>query len=126
MNHEKEQLVNEENPSGDDGAGLPAPSALSCDDCQAIKHWDAAVPYVNVLLCPEHATASAEIKRLEAVNAALLDALEFYADPRKYKGGNCRADPDEESVAGYYRLDVSRDGGDKARAAISLKDQDQG
>ncbi len=39
------------------------------------------------------------------------NALKFYADPRKYKGANSKADDDEEVVAGFYRLDVTRDAG---------------
>lgn len=56
-----------------------------------------------------------------AVNAhdALVEALKFYADERKYQGANCKADDDEETVAGYYRLDVSRDGGNKARKVLA-------
>lgn len=52
---------------------------------------------------------------------ALREALKFYADERKYEGANSVADPDEESVAGYYRLDVTRDRGSKARTALTPK-----
>ena len=48
-----------------------------------------------------------------------VEALEFYSDHRKYEGPNSVADPDEECVAGYYRLDVTRDHGNKAQAAIA-------
>jgi hypothetical protein len=60
-------------------------------------------------------------------NARLLDerdearkALRFYADPLRYQGGNQRPLPgDEFTPAGfYYRIDVTRDGGAIARAAL--------
>lgn len=47
----------------------------------------------------------------------LREALKFYADPRKYTGPNQKAEPDEESIAGY-RIDVCRDLGARARSAL--------
>lgn len=50
----------------------------------------------------------------------LVEALTFYADPRKYLGPNQDPDPDEESAGeGSYHLDVTRDGGSKARALLA-------
>lgn len=55
-------------------------------------------------------------------NAALRKALSFYADPTRYHGPNQPQDgPDEwsESVGlSAYRLDVTRDQGVIARAAV--------
>lgn len=72
-----------------------------------------------------------EYKTIEAVKTRLeelekdrerhMDALRFYADKRKYAGPNSIAEQDEECVAGFYRLDVTRDGGEKARAAMEAK-----
>jgi len=56
---------------------------------------------------------------LERENTRLREVLKFYADKRKYEGPNAEADPDEECAAGYYRLDVTRDGGKKARDILS-------
>jgi hypothetical protein len=57
------------------------------------------------------------VAELERERDALREALRFYADPRKYEGPNQRADPDEVS-AGPFRIDVTRDGGRRARAAL--------
>lgn len=48
----------------------------------------------------------------------LVEALNFYADPRKYKGPNQEAEPDEEKREGLFRLDVTWDQGEKAREAL--------
>jgi hypothetical protein len=49
----------------------------------------------------------------------LVEALKFYADPRKYQGPNQSPETDEEEIPGGYRLDVTRDRGEKARQALA-------
>lgn len=39
-------------------ARLNADADVYCDDCVPVKHWAAAVPYVNVKLCPKHARSA--------------------------------------------------------------------
>lgn len=53
--------------------------------------------------------------------AVLAKALRFYADPSRYEGANQRpVEGDEFKVPGLpYRLDVTRDCGEIARAAIA-------
>jgi hypothetical protein len=54
--------------------------------------------------------------------ARLTKALAFYADPRRYLGPNARNDWDDPYAKGVYPVyvqDVSRDGGDVARAALA-------
>lgn len=67
--------------------------------------------------------AAAELRRLHAANAELAEALTFYADPTRYHGPMLPLiEPDKWSDdAGLhaYRLDVTRDGGVIARAALS-------
>lgn len=63
--------------------------------------------------------AVSDCRAIEERLNACVEALEFYADKRKYEGPNSVADPDEECVAGYYRLDVTRDHGVKAKRAIA-------
>jgi len=60
---------------------------------------------------------------LEAASqlAALREALEFYANPKSYQGPNQRAEEGEKHTVGSYRIDVTRDGGDIARAALNPK-----
>lgn len=66
--------------------------------------------------------AEARIKELEAANAELLEALSFYADSTRYHGPNQSLnEPDKWSDhvgLKAYRLDVTRDGGVIASAAI--------
>lgn len=54
---------------------------------------------------------------------ALKKALSFYADPKRYQGPNLRLDesaPDEfQPMSCPYLWDVTRDGGDIARKALS-------
>lgn len=75
-----------------------------------------------------YAKQSAEVSDIASIidretgAAELLAALKFYADPRKYEGPNQRADSDEEAVASY-RVDVTRDRGEKARHAIAIFEQ---
>ena len=66
--------------------------------------------------------AAAKLRSLEAANAELLEALSFYADSTRYHGPNQSIDePDKWSDhvgLKAYRLDVTRDGGVIASAAI--------
>ena len=52
---------------------------------------------------------------------ALVAALEFYADPKRYEGANQRPLVDDKYTPEgmSYRLDVTRDHGDIARAALA-------
>lgn len=53
------------------------------------------------------------------------EALEFYADSTRYNGPNIRleGEPDKYQPEGlYYRLDVTRDRGNIARAALQRPD----
>ena len=63
-----------------------------------------------------------KIEQLIAERDALRKALGFYADPTRYHGPNQRLDaPDEWSERvglTAYRLDVTRDQGAIARAAL--------
>ena len=63
------------------------------------------------------------IEKLEAANAELLEALSFYADSTRYHGPNQSLnEPDKWSAhvgLTAYRLDVTRDGGVIASAAIA-------
>ncbi len=69
-----------------------------------------------------HAKAALEeCIELRKVNADLLAALRFYADSRRYEGGNQKPlddDPHQPTWL-YYRLDVTRDNGHIAAAAIA-------
>lgn len=88
-----------------------------CSECRGVYDDRGEGGYVEcVAVCSRHV-------RSELVDE-LVAALKFYADPRKYQGANHAADPDEEMVAGYYRLDVSRDGGEKARAVLAKVEKD--
>lgn len=53
--------------------------------------------------------------------AALVKALEFYANPSRYEGANMSPLPDDPFQPSdlVYRLDVTRDNGEIARAALT-------
>lgn len=66
--------------------------------------------------------SKSDYDNLQAKLKIAIDALEFYADKRKYEGANQRADQDEKEkghcVANHYRLDVTRDLGNLAATAL--------
>ena len=84
----------------------------------------AVAEHDSALLVQQHNDFSGIVSALNSHAAAsekirvLREAMNFYADPRKYKGPNQQAEPDEEEVPGGYRVDVTRDQGQKARAAL--------
>lgn len=71
--------------------------------------------------------AAARIRRLESDHDALVNALQFYANPCRYQGPNQRpleddphAKPDQ-----VYIQDVSRDNGEIARNALRYVKQNR-
>lgn len=52
------------------------------------------------------------------------EALAFYADHQRYCGPNCHPIPNDvhQPRGLIYRLDVTRDGGQIARAALGIKE----
>lgn len=66
-------------------------------------------------------------KAAEAEVAKLREALEFYADLKRYEGANQRPEAgDKYTPRGFpYRVDVTRDLGDIARAALAQPKEGQ-
>ena len=74
---------------------------------------------------------AAALNSVERVNAqaGVVEALEFYADPLRYHGPNqSRQDGDRHTPVEFPdMIDVTRDGGDIARAALAaVKEKDRG
>lgn len=72
-------------------------------------------------LCAERDTLRTANQRLEGEVARLREALEFYADPVRYQGGNQpHESPDKYTKPNApYLQDITRDYGDIARSALS-------
>jgi hypothetical protein len=72
-------------------------------------------------LSAERAEYRQEAERLRSDLAAMREALEFYADVKRYHGANQRVeDGDRFTPAGYpYRIDVTRDNGQIARETLA-------
>lgn len=71
--------------------------------------------------CPNAPTLAATIVKAVNSHDALVKALEFYADPRRYNGANQKpieADPYAQPGEVYIR-DVTRDNGSLARSALA-------
>jgi hypothetical protein len=96
--------------------------------------WEDGQPYqsdIDLLekakLKPEYAYAAPQPQA--SPQAGVVEALEFYADPRRHQGSNQRPfDGDKFTPEGYpYMIDATRDGGDIARAALAaVKEKDRG
>jgi hypothetical protein len=75
----------------------------------------------------ERDALAAQIAERDAQTEALRAALSFYADPSRYYGPNMpiteRDEWSEQVGLNAYRLDVTRDGGVIARAAMAAKEQ---
>ena len=55
----------------------------------------------------------------DALFDEMVEALAFYADPRRYDGPNQKNPGDDKHSAGPYLQNVTRDNGDLARAVLS-------
>jgi hypothetical protein len=77
-------------------------------------------------LIAERDAQAAQIAERDAQIEALRAALSFYADPSRYHGPNMHLTTRDEWSGrvglGAYRLDVTRDGGVIARAAMAAKE----
>lgn len=69
-----------------------------------------------------------EILELRKENARLRNALSFYADGRRYQGANQRPIPDDPFAKpdAVYILDVTRDHGSIATAALASEERHSG
>lgn len=86
----------------------------------APEGYDPACDDMTIPFAMELVRKDAKIYRLSSVNADLLAALRFYADSRRYEGGNRQPleDDPHQPIGLVYRLDVTRDHGRIAAAAI--------
>jgi len=91
------------------------------DEVDVIRNWkDRAGNCMDLVLCKCGNKVQDLDSALDSLVLRVQDletALGFYADPRRYQGPNQRAEAGEESEGGY-RIDITRDGGRKARAAL--------
>jgi hypothetical protein len=69
----------------------------------------------------QYRKAAAELRRLHEQNQELLEALEFYADKKRYEGPNQQRELGDKFTpeSDCYRMDVCRDNGAIARIAIA-------
>jgi hypothetical protein len=97
-------------------------SALEKIEYAAEKHVTREYRYATLNEDEARAIAAA-LNSVERVNAqaGVVEALEFYADPRRYHGPNqSRQDGDRHTPVEFpYMIDVTRDSGDIARAALA-------
>jgi hypothetical protein len=106
-----------------DGFGL----GPVCDEAAAALEAQAA-QIAELTAARENLEAEAKLfaDKMAAQIEALRAALSFYADPSRYHGPNMplttRDEWSERVGLGAYRLDVTRDGGVIARAAMAAKE----
>jgi hypothetical protein len=98
---------------------LGAYSALSKDK-KLIAETSCA--NMTALVCEHNAALIVKAVNRDHAFEPMLEALRFYADQSRYRGPNCRRQEGDrftpENVP--FTHDVSKDGGEIARAAIAL------
>jgi hypothetical protein len=94
--------------------GFPREYTILCMNCNFAKRFGKDCP---------HATGATNKSKIDA----LVKALEFYADPKRYDGPNMQPIPNDiyAKPDAAYIMDVTRDGGSIARKALAVARPDR-